>query len=569
MLLDVSGSWTTARFVLNTETGKLFARSARGTLQPVDAPFTHGNFSVQSLSGPQTYKLNLINLGAGQTWKLVGTYRTSTGGSRLLAGSLLAGRAPEEDDLGDGGLNIQVRRIAVTSVAGAPPIRTVSVTVGCDRNSVYANNDTNQIAEVFRRALLAAQGEYTSDLADAGAGEVLYGQVRLLASTGNQLTYDLTTSMLPVTQLVEEFMSVYDNALQSEDEINLDPSNDVLTYEFTFVRPTQNEVTLPMVHATTSLFRSRVVYARDGSRRGRSVLPSLLANRRFLLHRESNFSHRNPRQRRMMSSRVLRTEASAGLLGDQRTSIQELLRLSPEILQERERVQGVFQERRDAVLAGRPIPKRPEVTRRPRAQWSEAQVRAFQKFQAAVSARRNAKSPADSRRIQNQQAETKRRIAKVRAEKAKKFKEKALKRKRDREAYIKGQTKKMNKSKRKHGIYEDLKKRIFHHGCIGDFYNYSKAVLCVPTIPEEGFCLAMAFIRSQAIVYNLETGEVTESVPSACSVKGLLNFNLAEEDMNELDHTVNDLSLKALEEQGHLVVYNDRLELQAGLKHHF
>jgi hypothetical protein len=570
MLLDVSASWSTATYVLNTENGKLFARSARGTLKRVETPLSTGNYSVQSLTGPQTYRLDARTLAGGQTWKLVGTYRSNSAGSRLLAGSVLSGRAPQENDLGDGNLNIQVSRTAVTNVAGAPPIRTVSVTVGCDSNSRFANNDLNQITEVFRQALLAATSDYTRDLVAPDAGEVLYGQVRLLASTGNQLNYDLITSMLPVTQLVEEFMSVYNNALQSEDSINLDPSNDVLTYEFTFVRPNQNQVTLPLVHATTSLFRERAVYGRGGRSRGRSVLPSLLANRRFLIHRESNFSHRTAKQRRAMSLTALRSEASAGLLGDRRSSIQDLLRLNPQILEERERVQGVFQERREAALAGRPVPRRPEVNRRPRAQWSEAQIRAFQKFQAALLLKRStAKSPSDSRRRKNLQEQTKRRLARARELKAQKFKANALKRKRNRSAYIEGKLKKMKKSKKKHGIYEDLKKRIFHHGCIGDFYNYSKAVLCVPTIPEEGFCLAMAFIRSQAIMYNLETGDVQESVPNACSVKGHLNFELAEEDMNESDHTLNEIMLKSLDEQGHLVVYNDREELQAGLKYHF
>jgi hypothetical protein len=52
-------------------------------------------------------------------------------------------------------------------------------------------------------------------------------------------------------------------------------------------------------------------------------------------------------------------------------------------------------------------------------------------------------------------------------------------------------------------------------------------------------------------------------------VKGHLNFELAEEDMNESDKILNDVMLKSLNEQGHLVVYNDREELQAGLKYHF
>ena len=65
------------------------------------------------------------------------------------------------------------------------------------------------------------------------------------------------------------------------------------------------------------------------------------------------------------------------------------------------------------------------------------------------------------------------------------------------------------------GVYDDLKRRIFHHASIDDFFTYSKAVDNVPTTWEEGYCLSMAFMHSEMRVYTLgEELTIEESTPN-------------------------------------------------------
>jgi len=60
------------------------------------------------------------------------------------------------------------------------------------------------------------------------------------------------------------------------------------------------------------------------------------------------------------------------------------------------------------------------------------------------------------------------------------------------------------------GSYEDFKRRLFHHTSLQDFFMHSKAVMEVSNTVAEGYCLAMAFIRSECRVYDMETFEVSE-----------------------------------------------------------
>ena len=63
------------------------------------------------------------------------------------------------------------------------------------------------------------------------------------------------------------------------------------------------------------------------------------------------------------------------------------------------------------------------------------------------------------------------------------------------------------------GIYEEYRKRLFHHQSVEEFFTYSKAILQVTNTYDQGYCLAMAFIRSQCCSIDIATGQVTESKP--------------------------------------------------------
>ena len=62
------------------------------------------------------------------------------------------------------------------------------------------------------------------------------------------------------------------------------------------------------------------------------------------------------------------------------------------------------------------------------------------------------------------------------------------------------------------GIYDECRRKIFHHSSLDKFYKHSKAVLHVPNTWDEGFCIAMAFMKSECRFYKRD-GSVSESEP--------------------------------------------------------
>lgn len=64
------------------------------------------------------------------------------------------------------------------------------------------------------------------------------------------------------------------------------------------------------------------------------------------------------------------------------------------------------------------------------------------------------------------------------------------------------------------GIYDDLKRRIFHHCSLDEFFQHSKAVIDVPNSIDEGFCIAMALIKSEMRIYKTQEIEIIESKPA-------------------------------------------------------
>ena len=90
--------------------------------------------------------------------------------------------------------------------------------------------------------------------------------------------------------------------------------------------------------------------------------------------------------------------------------------------------------------------------------------------------------------------------------------------KRVRAAWTPEQRARYNKNRRVgqevHGLtYDKIKSKLFHHTSIEEFYHFSKAVLLVPNTWSQGYCLAMAFLKSQCRTYLSDGSEVTESKP--------------------------------------------------------
>jgi len=65
------------------------------------------------------------------------------------------------------------------------------------------------------------------------------------------------------------------------------------------------------------------------------------------------------------------------------------------------------------------------------------------------------------------------------------------------------------------GVYEDIKRRLFHHSSIEQFFRSSKAIDKVPNTWEEGHCLMMALLHSELRVYVTSNPEleIWESTP--------------------------------------------------------
>lgn len=83
---------------------------------------------------------------------------------------------------------------------------------------------------------------------------------------------------------------------------------------------------------------------------------------------------------------------------------------------------------------------------------------------------------------------------------------------------------KYHEQKETRGVYQDFKKRIFHHTSLDQYFEHSKAVMVVPNTEAEGLCLAMALIRSEQRLYDMETLEIYESSPQALGDRHFRTF---------------------------------------------
>jgi hypothetical protein len=83
----------------------------------------------------------------------------------------------------------------------------------------------------------------------------------------------------------------------------------------------------------------------------------------------------------------------------------------------------------------------------------------------------------------------------------------------ERAAYNQRRREKYRQKGEVRGIYDDLKKRIFHHASIEQFYQHSKSVLQVPNTWSEGYCLAMAFMKAECRTYLVSGLETRETQP--------------------------------------------------------
>lgn len=116
--------------------------------------------------------------------------------------------------------------------------------------------------------------------------------------------------------------------------------------------------------------------------------------------------------------------------------------------------------------------------------------------------------------------------------------------------YNRKRREKYHQQKDTRGVYQDFKKRIFHHTSLEQFFEHSKAVMAVPNTIQEGLCLAMAIIRSELRRYNLETFEIMESVPQALGDRSFRTFPFTDRIQGLLEQSAHYSFLSVNEEEG-------------------
>lgn len=117
------------------------------------------------------------------------------------------------------------------------------------------------------------------------------------------------------------------------------------------------------------------------------------------------------------------------------------------------------------------------------------------------------------------------------------------------ERYNQKRRERYHEQKNTRGVYQDFKKRIFHHTSLDQYFEHSKAVMVVPNTQQEGLCLAMAIIRSEQRLYDLETFEIYESLPKAVGDNSFRTFPLIDRVQGLLEHSRH-YSFLAINEEG-------------------
>lgn len=284
-----------------------------------------------------------------------------------------------------------------------------------------------------------------------------YVQIRLYRSADMAIVFDLTSDMLPLDNSLDDFIQTYLLMLQS-DLAKLIYVNDVdLRFHYTFVLANrgQRRVGLQNYPALVRHFRSSAVTDQQ-----RAANVQVLHNR-YIVH-EQVYPQAGRVGHAAFVNRAALAQANRVLRRYERGAKEPLRALlGPQLLTAP--IVNVVQAA-PPVIDPVPVPRAPV---RMRAPWT-----------------------AEQRRRYNENRQNARRVAA--------------------NLVAPGQN-------QVRGVYEDLKKRIFHHASIEEFFSHSKAVCQVPTSWDEGYCLGMAFLHSEMRTYSFHDGldalTVEESQP--------------------------------------------------------
>ncbi len=431
---------------------------------------------------------------------------------------------------------------------GNVPIVNVSVDVDVTDLVRYPPEEAT-IVLMHARALTAAHNLVGARIGMQG----LYGQVRLSADSNPQMRYDLTTPMVRLDELQDAFETALHEALQSNSAIGSDVSN--LRFKFTIVAPNGN-INVALVNRTSRVFadtasnprqrrvsqaeaRERFIRLRQwrednpGRPVGEFIHNSSVARRDKRRKakpragtkaragaRIANFLFRRIRQRNAFvnpfGDQSFDSQAERALLGGSefdRAPYDEKDERDLYDTKEDEPPRRIRQNLSDTRASARPVagltlddlvqpPKRGSGSkkreRRPRTAAEK------ERYNTNKKAKRTLEKVGKPRAATQIQARARGFLVRARN----RARQRAL---RNSQASASSFPLSYDSI---FGIYDSMKRKIFHHTALDEFFLHSKAVLEVPNTHTEGYCLAMAFIRSQARFYDLKTGDIREALVS-------------------------------------------------------
>jgi hypothetical protein len=422
---------------------------------------------------------------------------------------------------------------------GDAPIINVSVDIQVTDDLMYpAGGDT------IKQLHLIALNRALAAVAQQMPGNEIYGQVRLSADGNQLMRYDLTTPMVLVTELSDVFDQTLDEALISNSDIGADVSD--LRFRFTFVYP-RGGISPQLVTRTNQVFASTASNTRQ--RRASAVE----ARARFIMVDNWRTAHPNATQaeinayQRTARLAVHRNQFDPRFNANRRRRPAAILRIQNffrRTLQRRRGNRTVGLSAAEVAAAQqrildsfrRPLPSVPNNIQNltgPRRgvvpiadDFDDLWVGVQAPKRGSGSRKRDRRArTAEERARYNTNKKAKKtleRVGKPRAATrmnalARGFLVRARMRARQRQLRnpdVPPSSWQPDSFGDTFGIYDTMKRKIFHHTALDEFFLHSKAVLEVPTTHTEGYCLAMAFIRSQARFYDLKTGEVRETMVS-------------------------------------------------------
>lgn len=310
------------------------------------------------------------------------------------------------------------------------------------------------LEEAYTSVLLRAGGVARGRLANR---RLDYCQIRLLAGDLG-ISFDLTSSLLPIEQVVDDFENAYLLMIQSETSKTIDTLDTIFYFQYTFVLhgPSSRAPAVTEQNAPDAIRANRRSATSTVERR----MNEQMVRERFIREqgRPGRAAFSGPKatykeERRQQELAIRRTVYNAPLTQNQIDLMNTVFPqfTAPEV---------------PVPQAGRELKRRPN-----RAAGTE-------KYEPTATQREqyNANRRAKRQKEQNERA--------------------------------------LQGNGNVRGVYDDLKRKIFHHNSLNQFFLCSKAVLEVPTTWSEGFCLIMAFIRSEMRTYSFgEEITVTETRP--------------------------------------------------------